>query len=374
MAYLDAHLAKLRLEEDLHTDFYQRYIDGFDKIDRKSVGGLVPPGTHAQAMADTLRAAETFTITVPMTQLIAAAAREMPDEPLMPQDLPSNQGFLYLPEPLAISDIRGRSLHAHAVLWSLLQYEHVSTHTQKVGVMVDWFTDRNDPEDEVNQQLFRSTPTSGLARYMLMASQPMYFGELLQHSPKTESLRALNAVPGMPTDWHSQYDVRAEPFIDIDADTTVSTTKSHYVVVAKEDSILTGGQLAAIQAVYDTVTSDMAGSHLKQLVCFWRLCQQTIAAREYVYPDRAVGKLLKRRKFSASPVTVITLRRQQHRREVHGIEVEWDHRWLRRGHWRNQWYGHGGERYQRAIYINPTICGPEDKPLLLRPHINLLAR
>lgn len=55
-----------------------------------------------------------------------------------------------------------------------------------------------------------------------------------------------------------------------------------------------------------------------------------------------------------------------------GTEVEWSHRWLVRGHWRQQWYA--SEGVHRAIYINPHIKGPEDKPLIVRDKVNILGR
>jgi len=52
--------------------------------------------------------------------------------------------------------------------------------------------------------------------------------------------------------------------------------------------------------------------------------------------------------------------------------VEHDHRWMVSGHWRNQWYP--SRSAHRQIWVQPFVKGPEDKPLVVRPHVNLVAR
>lgn len=54
-----------------------------------------------------------------------------------------------------------------------------------------------------------------------------------------------------------------------------------------------------------------------------------------------------------------------------GRVVEHDHRWTRRGHWRMQPYG-AGNAQRRRIWIEPQVCGPVDKPLLVRPKVSVL--
>ena len=44
--------------------------------------------------------------------------------------------------------------------------------------------------------------------------------------------------------------------------------------------------------------------------------------------------------------------------------VDWSHRWITSGHWRNQPYP--SEGVTRRIWINPFIKGPADKPLEVR--------
>jgi hypothetical protein len=46
--------------------------------------------------------------------------------------------------------------------------------------------------------------------------------------------------------------------------------------------------------------------------------------------------------------------------------VNWSHRWIVRGHWRNQPYGPGSE-LRKLIWVDAHIKGPEDRPLDVRP-------
>lgn len=48
-------------------------------------------------------------------------------------------------------------------------------------------------------------------------------------------------------------------------------------------------------------------------------------------------------------------------------DVEWTHRWLVRGHWRDQWYPSQGRHAPR--WIRAHVKGPADKPLVARPTV-----
>jgi hypothetical protein len=63
-------------------------------------------------------------------------------------------------------------------------------------------------------------------------------------------------------------------------------------------------------------------------------------------------------------VRVVALRKRTHNVGMSGAEgssVEWQHQWLVRGHWRQQWYGKTGVHQPK--YIAPYAKGPEGKPL-----------
>lgn len=50
-----------------------------------------------------------------------------------------------------------------------------------------------------------------------------------------------------------------------------------------------------------------------------------------------------------------------------GEGTEWNHRWIVRGHWRNQWYP--STQVHRPKYVPSYVKGPEDKPLIVHDKI-----
>lgn len=71
-------------------------------------------------------------------------------------------------------------------------------------------------------------------------------------------------------------------------------------------------------------------------------------------------------------VSVIDVRRSTTTRSApSGRVVEHDHRWERIGHWRMQPFGKGRTE-RRRIWIDPVVCGPPDKPLIVRPKVSVL--
>ncbi|MGA2669837.1 MAG: hypothetical protein ABSF21_00215 [Dehalococcoidia bacterium] len=69
-------------------------------------------------------------------------------------------------------------------------------------------------------------------------------------------------------------------------------------------------------------------------------------------------------------INIITLRPKTTVLSGEHRDVDWQYRWLVRGHWRQQWYR--SDNTHRAIWITPYIKGPENKPLK-KPSVNLFA-
>lgn len=80
---------------------------------------------------------------------------------------------------------------------------------------------------------------------------------------------------------------------------------------------------------------------------------------------KSARKQLNRRQLTKEPIVrVIQLRRKATKyakRFGNPVEVDWDHRWIVRGHWRNQFYR--ASKTHRPKWITPYIKGPEEKPL-----------
>ena len=80
--------------------------------------------------------------------------------------------------------------------------------------------------------------------------------------------------------------------------------------------------------------------------------------------DRHARKRLARQGYTGDEIVkVITLRARERSDSVGAGEsdVDWSHRWIVTGHWRQQWYP-SVERHL-PLWIHPFVKGPEDKPL-----------
>jgi hypothetical protein len=100
---------------------------------------------------------------------------------------------------------------------------------------------------------------------------------------------------------------------------------------------------------------------LRQIQSFFRLTMQHITTHGAHVPSRATRRRAQRMKMPEKNVTVIRLRRPKSKPHGESEPIAHDHRWLVRGHWRNQWFP--SLKAHRQIYIHDYIKGPEDKPL-----------
>jgi hypothetical protein len=120
---------------------------------------------------------------------------------------------------------------------------------------------------------------------------------------------------------------------------------------------------------------------MRFIMSFLLMLNQTITRpeREQVSPKQA-ARFAKRNLPSA--VTVVHMRRiEGGSREGSESHVEWQHRWVVRGHWRNQPVGPGypgarevdGKLVAR-IWIAPFVKGPQDAPLVVSTKVYALSR
>lgn len=107
---------------------------------------------------------------------------------------------------------------------------------------------------------------------------------------------------------------------------------------------------------------DAAPPLLDMLRVTWLLMAQPIATDERVETYRAARRRLERAGHEPAAVRVIRLRRAQHAASAGGSEREYQHTWIVRGHWRQQWYASRG--VHRPVWIAPHVKGPEGAPLL----------
>lgn len=98
-----------------------------------------------------------------------------------------------------------------------------------------------------------------------------------------------------------------------------------------------------------------------------RMMQQKVTVKHHMRPDRAARRLMAEHGARPETMTVVVRLRgeESERKEPSGEKANYSHRFIRRGHWRNQWYD--SEKIHRQIWIDPTIVGDKDLPLIVKP-------
>ena len=275
-----------------------------------------------QITESALRMGETFLVTAEMAELAMAAQADMPPEPLVPQDLPSSHGFLWVEGGIQSQDIRGVNNSTSVFTWS----------SSGGGIAVLSWAYKWDKKDEINVEMHKQMDVMLKAPDLLWTGWggAMKFG----HLPPT-SVTAKDPIP---------------------ASATVAWTDDE-----KRDGLLVNGK---------EVETINAGRNLELsfLLAAWRLMQQTISSTRR---EEVPAKKVRRFDLKDTMVSVITLRHRApyHEGETH---VEWRHRWVVRGHWRHQPYKDSdGTLLYRWIYINPFMKGPEGAPLKRSEKINV---
>jgi hypothetical protein len=94
--------------------------------------------------------------------------------------------------------------------------------------------------------------------------------------------------------------------------------------------------------------------------------QQHISVRHQQRPPRPSLRRARRVSFPETDVIVVRLRRESNGRDPNheAGTANYSHRFIRNGHWRNQWYP--SLKVHRQIYIDRTIVGDESLPLIVK--------
>jgi hypothetical protein len=312
----------LDAQTDLLRSFQTRegreYLNGFitslanaGMFDSRS-GELAPPDPqyaefivgHATGL---LSECDPIYVSPDLTELIDYAADTFQPEPLVPTDLLVPSGFAYFSKPLFVRDRRDLEMPFRAVQWNPI------IDVPGVG---------------------GKTPT----RDELANGQHVYSGVVI-------ALYAHCNDPD-PMDDHRPWTA--------DVKVGGSDLAMEYVTTLRFNQQ---------SKVYESDNSvrDLL-SHIK---VFFRLCQQTIAVPRHERVARPTWKRARASWKDIKEVVVFTLRRAKPPKyEGEEREVQWSHRWLVQGHWRNQWYS--SEKVHRQIWIAPFIKGPDDKPLIFK--------
>jgi hypothetical protein len=314
-------------------------------IDSDEFSIIQPDTTPEQVTAklrQTLTISETYYVAPAMQTLIAAAAESMPhDEVIVASDLPSPQGFMFVPGGVVATDLRGLPCTTDAVLWD--------TYGGKVAVTL--YVDKYNTGNTFNTERIRQLNES--AFNALPRLTPWSFGGFSLDSPLPRYTTVSRPVPPELVSrltWRQNTESQEVNVYPRDADD------------AEVNEYIDGLELAqgpeAIMLWFMTVL---------------KLMQQTMVSTEPMHVPRATQRRMQRMKLANNRATVIELRRRkgQDKGDTH---FEYSHRFLRRGHWRRQHYKEDGEWRRKIIWISPQIIGDPSLPLIIRNHVNALVR
>lgn len=102
------------------------------------------------------------------------------------------------------------------------------------------------------------------------------------------------------------------------------------------------------------------------------LLKQRILVAESQLATRGERKRLDRQGLPTSVMTITLRETEQQSTSTHQGVIDWSHRWIVRGHWRQQWYA--SQEEHRIVWIPAYIKGPADRPLVVRPAVYAVTR
>jgi len=337
---IDAYFMRQEVLDTLRTPWWAGFAFNFTASMRGEVPGTLGGGINitAQRFTDmvheTLTLAESYYVDPPMHALVGAAAESWPDdEPIDVADFPTDQGWMWMPGAgLVALDVRGQLLHCNALSWDRRGNE---------VTLIWWAHKRWDPPP------VRASNPEAWERMPMVT--PWHVFTMTIGKPLPQSLQMGTVLP-----WEVSQEIR------------YARTEQGYAMYFPQG-------WTPEQMTPSLRRDDVAA----WLISALRIMQTTLASVERQGLPANVRRNLRRHphRLRQTAVTVIQLRRRAGSGET-GEGRVYSHRWLRRGHWRKQWYGseRNGDRRQVRIYIHPTLCGPEGAPVILRGHVQALTR
>ena len=296
------------------------------------------PHTYAhwrEMVVPSLEIASAYHVSNEMTTLAQWAGHLLPEDvTLKPDDVPTASGFLMFEDALVGREVWGRTTYTHAILWRPMTSRYID-YNRGAGIEVFCFNSFHDTRDEVTQKILRDLKERGI--------DPIQQVALLGHL-------SIDHVVSIP------YGETQEPVIHLPED-----YGEGWEAHRRED--WTEGR----SPIPDNE------NWIRTLIALFNLMNQTVTDTREVDVDRKTAKRARRMNLPGR-VTIIHLRRTEGSRSDHESDIEWQHRWVVRGHWRNQPYGSGEDKHYERIWIAPFVKGPADAPFKVSDKVYTLDR
>jgi hypothetical protein len=296
-----------------------------DRKKAKDAAMTVVPRLH-----DETQSAHAYYVAPDMTDLVEWAADGLDDTDAFRMDeVPTERGFVYFEKPIQMHDIRGKTMMVNAALWFKANFRLSTGDTKTEGYLVLTFNDHRNTPDEIALQMLNGPNGENYAamgRWGMIGMQAMLEG------------------------------VRIGPRLISEATYTDGAT----------------GETMERTTPFTNI--------IRVMHAYWLLLDQTVTHVSEAEIPRAFSKRARRMEIP-DRVTIVALRRMEG--TSHGeTDVEWQHRWVVRGHWRWQHVskdhklaepdGKGG--WVARVWVRPHVKGPEDKPLHLTEKVYALVR
>ena len=265
-----------------------------------------------------LRAAELFFVSKDMTRMAVSAGLALPSYRLHPEDLPATHGLL-LWEEYATDAYEGGEYTGCPIIGMSWAQRSGGVQYRTWCLREDWVTfqakgDKRAGLRDLTADEVRRLRIDYPQQIVCMSSGVLPFGR----------------IPG----WLS---------------TMPEDTSSMTVAELEDHSRSAGRQEQAERA----------------LVVTWLLMGQTLVREEETPPSKASAKHLRR----LDPALLTSVRYVQLRHRGNGAKGDrgeggrsYQHRWIVRGHWKNQWYP--SRQSHRPIWIDSHVKGPDGAPIL----------
>lgn len=277
-----------------------------------------------------VQTAYAFQVTADMTPLVVQAAMSLDQTDRFEKEMmPTGCGIVRFEQPLPMTDVRGRKLLIHWIVWGppTNSWGDSTIFNGGPAATIWWFNDHTVQPDEIGQQIIEDS-----------VRDPKGFA--------TKQMIGRWGIAGMSI---VSQDVRVGPA------TVLPSTETMGRIIVSGDIPHEGTNL------------------VRYIMALWLLLQQTIVTQTEYQAPRAHRRWARRMNIPTG-VTVIDLRRtgNYHRQEGE-TQVEWSHRWVVRGHWRWQACGEGRKERKR-IWIHDFVKGPDDMPLVITDKLYRLRR
>lgn len=317
------------VEEQVRLDTRSVNTNGAKADPEKGKRGAMIVATQLAGM---LKRSHCYYVAPEMTDLILWASLSLEDTDHFRMDeLPTTHGFAYFEKPLPVADVRGKMMLANAVCWFPARAEQNGAEYNVTAIV--YFNDGRNTPDDIYKEMHKETPRQA------------------QNSERVMGGWGMIGIQGLSDG------IRVGP-------KTLPLMDDSYIKEIEE----------AGQSPHEFTNM------LRMLHAYWLLMNQTVTHLSEAEVPRAMAKRARRMEIP-DRVTIVALRRVEG--QHHGeSDVDWQYRWLVRGHWRWQ---HVSEHHPSAerdpeggfrarVWVRPHVKGPEDKPFHLTEKVYALVR